>query len=966
MASISTSRSPSSSQLRLALRCKKCTESRAVLVGAWTKLDYRRVRLLFVARRSKGLERRRHGASWIVSDSTAGSDTFSGWPDSDNVEDSIDSKKNGWFGGIMGAGSAGLVLVAGLSFAAMSLSNRSTSRPKQQLEPLTAQQEVSLASDNESDKVEENESETVQKDLSSASEFNGTSTDNKLENDNGTNLVDSYTPNGNSATGTIPIQEDLQNVSALDGMSVGPDITPISPKLLESEVVGGSFVASRLRESNSNLDVDSLEATSEIEDKLINVRESIDTNFSDLVNLENDLDEGKLVSEGKQNSHISVDSSSSSSSTNEPAIVSFSVSSELETILEPQDLPNDNLETIESSTTEENLETSKISQLSVEIKNSSLEANNLNKSESSETTSVSAPAHPLENEQSKIDYNEINHGKQVLEFPTPRSSFYPAGIPAPSIVSAALQVHPGKVMVPAVVDQVQGQALAALKVLKVIEADAQPSDLCTRREYARWLLSASSALSRSSVSKVYPAMYIENVTELAFDDITPEDPDFSSIQGLAEAGLISSKLSNQNLHNDNLAPFYFFPESPLSRQDLVSWKMALDKRQFPEADQKILYQLSGFIDIDKINPDAWPAIVADLSAGEQGIIALAFGCTRLFQPNKPVTKAQAAVALATGEASDLVSEELARIEAESVAENAVSAHNALVAEVEKDISASFEKELLMEREKIDAVKQMAEDAKHELERLRAEREDENISLMKNRAAIDSEMEILSRLRREVEEQLETLMSDKIEISYEKERISKLRKETEDESQEIVRLQHELEVERKALSMARAWAEDEAKRAGELAKALEEARDRWERNGIKVVVDNDLREESVGGVTWANVQKQVAVEGTISRGETLVGKLKALASEVKGKSRDLIEKIILRIQYLISVLKEWASKAGKKAEELKDRTLSKARGSAQELQQSTVGFSSALKESAKRVAGDCREGVEKLSQRFRST
>lgn len=26
-------------------------------------------------------------------------------------------------------------------------------------------------------------------------------------------------------------------------------------------------------------------------------------------------------------------------------------------------------------------------------------------------------------------------------------------------------------------------------------------------------------------------MYIENVTELAFDDITPEDPDFASIQG---------------------------------------------------------------------------------------------------------------------------------------------------------------------------------------------------------------------------------------------------------------------------------------------------------------------------------------------------------------------------------------------------------------------------------------------------
>lgn len=40
---------------------------------------------------------------------------------------------------------------------------------------------------------------------------------------------------------------------------------------------------------------------------------------------------------------------------------------------------------------------------------------------------------------------------------------------------------------------------------------------------------------------------------------------------------------------------------------------------------QILHQLSGFIDVDKINPDACPALVADLSAGENGIIALAFG-----------------------------------------------------------------------------------------------------------------------------------------------------------------------------------------------------------------------------------------------------------------------------------------------------------------------------------------------------
>lgn len=39
----------------------------------------------------------------------------------------------------------------------------------------------------------------------------------------------------------------------------------------------------------------------------------------------------------------------------------------------------------------------------------------------------------------------------------------------------------------------------------------------------------------------------------------------------------------------------------------------------------MLHQVSGFIDTDKIHPDACPALVADLSVGEQGIVALAFG-----------------------------------------------------------------------------------------------------------------------------------------------------------------------------------------------------------------------------------------------------------------------------------------------------------------------------------------------------
>ncbi|XP_059667094.1 uncharacterized protein LOC132312654 isoform X4 [Cornus florida] len=705
MTSLTTTWSPNSFQLRLACNCRK---SPTVFVRMRVRKLGRQIRVFSVAgdsaRKSNGLERRRTGNSWMNYNSSV--DAFSGWSATSGGDQSVESQPKRWFGAIVGAGVAGVILVAGLTFATFSISKRNTSRLAKEMEQLTKQQEVSLASDDQDDRIEDDQS-----------------------------------------AGKNMMQEDS---------------------------------------------------------------------------------------------------------------------------------------CVESKT--------------------------------------------------------------------------------------ALQVLPGKVLVPAVFDQVQGQALAALQVLKVIEADVQPGDLCTRREYARWLVSASSALSRNTLSKVYPAMYIENFTELAFDDITPEDPDFASIQGLAEAGLIASKLSRRDLQSsleEDQSSFCFSPESPLSRQDLVSWKMALEKRQFPEADGKILHQLSGFIDIDKINPEAWPAIMADLLAGEQGIIALAFGYTRLFQPDKPVTKAQAAVALATGEASDMVSEELARIEAESMAENAVAAHNALVAEVEKDVNSSFEKELLLEREKIDTVEKLAEEARRELEMLRAQREEDNIALMKERAAVESEMEVLSKLRHEVEDQLQSLMTNKVEISYEKERLSKLRKEAEIENGEISRLQYELEVERKALSMARAWAEDEAKRAREQAKALEEARDRWERGGIKVIVDNDLREEANAGDTWLNAGNQLSVEGTVNRAENLVAKLKAMAADVGGKSRETIDKIIHKILVLISALKEWTSVAGRRAGELKDAAASKMGGSLQELQQSSAEFTLALKEGAKRVAEDCKEGVEKFTQKFKT-
>ena len=147
--------------------------------------------------------------------------------------------------------------------------------------------------------------------------------------------------------------------------------------------------------------------------------------------------------------------------------------------------------------------------------------------------------------------------------------------------------------------------------------------------------------------------------------------------------------------------------------------------------------------------------------------------------------------------------------------------------------------------------------------------------------------------------------------------------------------------------------------------MEEARERWERLGIKVVVDDDLREVADVGVTWVAAGKESSLEGTIDRAENLVDRLKAMADVVRGKSRYTIEKIIQVVISMIDSLKEVIVKGGRQAGELKDIAVSKFGSSLQEAQQVSVQFTSAVKEGIKRVAGECKDGVEKITQKFKT-
>lgn len=166
----------------------------------------------------------------------------------------------------------------------------------------------------------------------------------------------------------------------------------------------------------------------------------------------------------------------------------------------------------------------------------------------------------------------------------------------------------------------------------------EPSKTLSRREYARWLVAANNKIHANS-----PAQQIRLASETAqpaFQDVLPGDPDFPAIQGLAEAGLIPSPLSG------DATTVLFRPNAPLTREQMILWKVPIDTRQaLPNASVDAVKQTWGFQDAARIEPKALRAVLADFQNSEQSNIRRVFGYTTLFQPKKPVNRAEAAGAL---------------------------------------------------------------------------------------------------------------------------------------------------------------------------------------------------------------------------------------------------------------------------------------------------------------------------------
>jgi hypothetical protein len=166
----------------------------------------------------------------------------------------------------------------------------------------------------------------------------------------------------------------------------------------------------------------------------------------------------------------------------------------------------------------------------------------------------------------------------------------------------------------------------------------RPNQATTRREYARWLLATNNRFyGDQRTRKIRPG--VASSTPI-FQDVKTSDPDFGAIQGLAEAGIIPSPLTGSS------TALTFRPDAPLTRKDLLLWKVPLDTRQpLPQATAAAVEQAWGFQDANKIEPRALQAVLADYQNGDFANIRRAFSYTTLFQPDKAATRAEAAAVL---------------------------------------------------------------------------------------------------------------------------------------------------------------------------------------------------------------------------------------------------------------------------------------------------------------------------------
>lgn len=174
--------------------------------------------------------------------------------------------------------------------------------------------------------------------------------------------------------------------------------------------------------------------------------------------------------------------------------------------------------------------------------------------------------------------------------------------------------------------------------LRIIETGNFFNAPITRREYLRWLFNANNRFY-SNLPSLQIRQASTNSTPV-FRDLPKNDPDFPLIQGLAEAGIIPSTLTKDN------SAVLLRPDTPLTRETILLWKIPLDYRKaLPAATKETIKDTWGFQDAQEIDPKIWRGLYVDYQNGEASNLRRSLGYTILLQPKRTVTRAEAAATI---------------------------------------------------------------------------------------------------------------------------------------------------------------------------------------------------------------------------------------------------------------------------------------------------------------------------------
>ena len=166
-----------------------------------------------------------------------------------------------------------------------------------------------------------------------------------------------------------------------------------------------------------------------------------------------------------------------------------------------------------------------------------------------------------------------------------------------------------------------------------------PNQPIKRSTFARWLFQARNRYNRDRPTQQF-RLASKDSSDAVYKDVPTTHPDFPYIQGLAEAGYLPSLLTGDT------AEASFNPDANLTRETLIRWKVPIDQQKLlPTVTTAKVAETWGFKDAEKVNPNAASAIVADHINKELSNIRRLVGASLLLQPQKVVTRAEAAAVL---------------------------------------------------------------------------------------------------------------------------------------------------------------------------------------------------------------------------------------------------------------------------------------------------------------------------------